>query len=135
MRAHWDHMKAIKILTIKLFLFSLAVGGIFYLLQEYIKPEWVHESLWTILSFFVLLTWLTGMFTHYLLEISKENSVNILLGAIGIRFLASTGFVAIMLFLRLENLILFVVNFFIIYFFYLLFDIYTLLVNLRPNSK
>lgn len=135
MRAHSDPMKDIKILTIKLFLFSLLIGGIFYLLQEYIKPEWVHESLWTILSFFVLLTWLTGMFTHYLLEISKENSVNILLGAIGIRFLASTGFVAIMLFLRVENLILFVINFFIIYFFYLLFDIYTLLANLRPNSK
>ena len=128
-------MKAIKILTVKLLLFSLLIAGIFYILQEYIKPEWVHESFWTILSFFVLLTWLTGMFTHYLLEISKENSVNILLGAIGIRFLASTGFVAIMLFLRVENLILFVINFFIIYFFYLLFDIYTLLANLRPNSK
>lgn len=135
MRAQADSMQAIKILTIKLFLFSLLIAGVFYLLQEYIKPEWVHESLWTILSFFVLLTWITGMFTHYLLEISKENAVNILLGAIGIRFLASTGFVAIMLFLRVENLILFVVNFFIIYFFYLLFDIYTLLANLRPNSK
>jgi hypothetical protein len=128
-------MKAIKILTLKLFLFSLLIGSVFYILQEYLKPEWVHQSLWTILSFFVLLTWITGMFTHYLLELSKENSVNILLGAIGIRFLASTGFVAIMLFLRVENLILFVVNFFIIYFFYLLFDIYTLLANLRPNSK
>lgn len=128
-------MKAIKILTVKLLIFSLLIAGIFYLLQEYIKPEWVHESFWTILSFFVLLTWFTGMFTHYLLELSKENSVNILLGAIGIRFLASAGFVAIMLFLKVENLILFVVNFFIVYFFYLLFDIYTLLANLRPNSK
>jgi len=135
LRAQPDTMRGIKLLTIKLFLFSLLIGGIFYVLQEHLKPEWVHESLWTILSFFVLLTWFTGMFSHYLLEISKENSVNILLGAIGIRFLASAGFVAVMLFLRVENLILFVVNFFIVYFFYLLFDIYTLLANLRPNSK
>jgi hypothetical protein len=128
-------MKAIKILTIKLLLFSLLIGGIFYLLQEYIKPDWVHESFWTILSFFILLTWLTGMFTHYLLQLSKDNSVNILLGSIGIRLLASIGFIAIMLIIGVENKILFVVNFFIIYFFYLLFDIYTLLANLRPNPN
>jgi hypothetical protein len=128
-------MKAIKILTLKLFLFSLLIGGIFYVLQEYIKPEWVHESFWTILSFFILLTWLTGMFTHYLLQLSKDNSVNILLGSIGIRLLASIGFIATMLVIGVENKILFVANFFIIYFFYLLFDIYTLLANLRPNSR
>jgi hypothetical protein len=127
-------MKAIKILTLKLLFFSLLIAGIIYLLQEFIKPEWVHETMWIILSFFVILTWLTGMFTHYLLELSKENSVSIILGGIGIRFLASVGFVAILLFMGVENLILFVVNFFIIYFFYLLFDIYTLISNLRPNS-
>jgi hypothetical protein len=81
------------------------------------------------------LTWLTGIFTHYLLSISKENSVNILLGAIGIRLLGSIGFVAVMLLLGQENLILFVINFFVIYLFYLLFDIYMLIANLRPNSK
>jgi hypothetical protein len=128
-------MEAIKKLTLKLFFFSLIIAGIIYLLQEFIRPDWVHETMWTILSFFVLLTWLTGMFSHYLLELSKENSVNILLGAMAIRFLASIGFVAILLFIGTENLILFVVNFFVIYFFYLLFDIYTLISNLRPNSN
>jgi hypothetical protein len=128
-------MEAIKKLTIKLFFFSLLIAGIIYLLQGFIRPDWVHETMWTILSFFVLLTWLTGMFSHYLLELSKENSVNILLGAMAIRFLASIGFVAILLFMSTENLILFVVNFFVIYFFYLLFDIYTLISNLRPNSN
>lgn len=127
-------MEAVKKLTLKLLIFSLLIAGIIYLLQEFIKPEWVHETMWIILSFFVLLTWLTGMFTHYLLAISKENAVSIILGGIVIRFLASIGFVAILLFIGVANLILFVVNFFIIYFFYLLFDIYTLISNLRPNS-
>jgi hypothetical protein len=128
-------MEAIKKLNFKLFFFSLLIAGIIYLLQEFIRPDWVHETMWIILSFFVLLTWLTVMFSHYLLEVSKENSVNILLGAMAIRFLASIGFVAILLFIGAENLILFVVNFFVIYFFYLLFDIYTLISNLRPNSN
>lgn len=58
-----------------------------------------------------------------------------MLGAIGIRLLGSIGFVAVMLFLGQENLILFVINFFVVYLFYLLFDIYMLIANLRPNSK
>lgn len=118
-------------LTIKLLVLSLIIAGGFFIMQQYIKPEWVHPHIWNILAFFILLTWLTGMFSHYLLSISKENSVNILLGAIGIRFLASIGFVAVVLFIGTENIIWFVVNFFIVYFFYLFFDIYMLISNLR----
>lgn len=128
-------MKAIGLLTIKLIVYSLLIGGVFFLLDNFTQLHWVHNTVWTILSFFIIFTWLTGMFSHYLLELSKDNSVNILLGATAVRFLASIGFVAIMLFLGQDNLILFVVNFFIIYFFYLLFDIYMLMANLRPISK
>jgi hypothetical protein len=120
-------------LTIKLLLLSLLLAGIVYLISEVFLLPWIHDSIWKIISFFLILTWLTGIFSNYLLEISKENSVNILLGAIGIRFLGSIGFIAIMLMLGQENLILFVINFFVIYLFYLLFDIYTLIANLRPN--
>lgn len=128
-------MKAIKILTLKLILLSLLLGGGIYLIQQYIKPTWIHESMWTIMAFFIILTWITGMFTHYLLQLSKENSVSILLGGIGLRLLSSIGFVAVMLMLGVENIILFIVNFFIVYFLYLLFDIYMLIANLRPNSR
>lgn len=128
-------MKAIKILTIKLILLSLLLGGVIFAIQQYIMPSWIHESMWTILAFFIILTWITGMFTHYLLQLSKENSVSILLGGIGLRLLSSIGFVAIMLMLGVENIILFIVNFFIVYFLYLLFDIYMLIANLRPNSR
>lgn len=128
-------MKAIKIITLKLILLSLLLGGVIYLIQQYIKPTWIHESMWTIMAFFIILTWITGMFTHYLLQLSKENSVSILLGGIGLRLLSSIGFVAVMLMLGVENIILFIVNFFIVYFLYLLFDIYMLIANLRPNSR
>lgn len=128
-------MKAIKILTLKLILLSLLLGGLIYIIQQYVMPTWIHESVWTILAFFIILTWITGMFTHYLLQLSKENSVSILLGGIGLRLLSSIGFVAVMLMLGVENIILFIVNFFIVYFLYLLFDIYMLIANLRPNSR
>ena len=128
-------MKQIPNLTVKLLLLTLIIAGWVYLFEDVFQLNWVHESIWKIISFFLILTWLTGVFSHYLLSISKENSVNILLGAIGIRLLGSIAFVALMLFLGQENLILFVINFFVVYLFYLLFDIYMLITNLRPNSK
>lgn len=128
-------MQSIKILTIKLLVFSIIVGGIIYVIQNFIMPSWIHENVWKVLSFFIILTWVTSAFSHYLVSLNKENSVNIILGAVGVRFLASLGFIAIFLFLGVENIILFVVNFFIIYLFYLLFDMYGLITNLRPISK
>jgi hypothetical protein len=40
-----------------------------------------------------------------------------------------------MVFMGTENILLFVVDFFILFLFYLVFDIYTFLDNLRPISK
>ncbi|GHB30551.1 hypothetical protein [Mongoliitalea lutea] len=128
-------MQSIKVLTVRLLIYSLIIGGLVYLLQEYIKPTWVHETVWTTISFFLILTWLTSAFSHYLIGINQENSVNIMLGALGIRFLGSLGYIGIMLFLGVENIILFVANFFVIYLFYLLFDMYGLITNLRPISR
>jgi hypothetical protein len=128
-------MKAIIRLTLNLLFYTLLLAAVGFLFGEYVNPEWIHGSFWFILAFFVLLTWLTGMFSGYLITISKENSVNILLAALVIRFLSSIGFVAVMLMLKTDNLIVFVSNFFLIYFLYLLFDIYGVITNLRPNSR
>jgi hypothetical protein len=128
-------MQTIKKITVRLIIFSLVVGGLILLLQEYIKPTWVHDTAWSTLSFFVVLTWITSAFSHYLISINQENSINILLGALGIRFLGSLGYIGIVLFLGVENIILFVANFFVIYLFYLLFDMYGLIANLRPISR
>jgi hypothetical protein len=128
-------MAAIRQLTVKLFIYSLLIGGLVFVIQAFLRPDWIHSTFWIMLSFFMLLTWVTGMLTSYLIQISKDNSVNILLGAIGIRLMASIGFITIMLLLKTENIILFVVNFFTVYLLYLLFDIYGVIANLRPNSR
>jgi hypothetical protein len=57
-----------------------------------------------------------------------------LLGMI-IRILSSLGFIGILVVLGLENIILFIANFFIIFLFYMIFDIYIFISNLRPISK
>lgn len=128
-------MKPIFIFTLKVLSFSLVISGIVYLLKNFFRTELIHETVWIVLSFFALLVWVSGLFVQYLMNLSKENSSNILLGATVIRFISSAGFVAILLVLGVENKILFVANFFAIYFLFLLFDIYSLMANLRPHSK
>jgi hypothetical protein len=128
-------MKSILRLTIRLVILSILIFLTAYLIESVFKLQWIHNNISIIISFFLILTWLTGVFTYYLLSISKENSVNILLGSIGIRLLGSIGFVVVMLLLGQENIILFVINFFVVYLFYLLFDINMLIANLRQNSE
>src|SRR5690606_22524931 len=100
-----------------------------------ISPHWIHEKIFWIIWFYFGLTLLAGLLTLFLLKISKENSVPILLGAGLIRLLASLMFVFLVLWTGTENLLWFVVDFFIIYLLYLLFDIYAFITNLRPRSK
>ena len=121
--------------TLQLIVLTLALAGITLLLQDIADPQWIHEkTIWVVLFYFVL-TWFTGLLALYLLKISKENSVMILLGIGVLRITGSLAFVFLILWMGIENILWFVVNFFVIYLLYLLFDIYTFITNLRPRSE
>jgi hypothetical protein len=125
----------IKIFTLRLFLLVVSLSLLIYVLKNYLAPEWVHHDIWILFIFFSVFTLLSGLFVLYLLKLSEENTTNILLGTSVLRLLVSAGFFAIMMFLGISDQTLFVINFFIVYLFYLLFDILTLITNLRPNLK
>ncbi|HLW19496.1 MAG TPA: hypothetical protein VKX33_04200 [Cyclobacteriaceae bacterium] len=121
--------------TLQLIVLTFALAGITLLLQNIADPHWIHEkTIWVVLFYFVL-TWFTGLLALYLLKISKENSVMILLGVGVLRITGSLAFVFLILWMGIENILWFVVNFFVIYLLYLLFDIYTFITNLRPRSE
>jgi len=121
--------------TVQLIVLSLILAGAVLLLQDVAGSQYIHETtLWVVLFYFVL-TWLTGLLALYLLEISKENSVMILLGVGVLRITGSLAFVFLILWMGIENILWFVVNFFTVYLLYLLFDIYTFITNLRPRSE
>lgn len=120
---------------IKLFIYTLMIACGLYLLRILWNPSWIHEYAPNMIWFYFALTLLSGLIVQFLLNISEENSVPILLGAGLIRLLASLGFVFVVLWMGAENLLWFVVNFFVIYLLYLLFDIYMFITNLRPNSE
>lgn len=128
-------MKSYIFHAIRVVVLSLVIAGIVLLLQTFFYPYWIHEKMNLIILFYFGLTLVSGLFTLYLLNINKENSVSILLGAGLIRLLASLMFFFLILWSGTENLLWFVVNFFVIYLLYLLFDIYSFITNLRPHSK
>ncbi len=69
------------------------------------------------------------------LKLAGENQPLILLGGVFIRLLGSLGFVLVYLNKTKVDPILFVVNFFSVYFLFTVFEIYCLLRNLRHQIK
>lgn len=128
-------MKPYLSFTVQLIILTLAIAGTVLLLQNAAEPHWIHEKAFLIIGFYFVLTWFTGLLALYLLQISKENSVMILLGVGVLRITGSLAFIFLILWMGAENILWFVVDFFIIYLLYLLFDIYTFITNLRPHSE
>ena len=113
---------------------SLLLAGILFLL-EFLVPQLVHSTIWTIFGFMAGLSYLLGVVTGWLYRKSPENLLSLKLLGMIIRILSSLGFIGILVVFGLENIILFIANFFIIFLFFMIFDIYIFISNLRPISK
>jgi hypothetical protein len=113
---------------------SVLLAGILLLLQ-FLVPQIVHSTIWTIFGFMAGLSYLLSVVTLWLYSKSPENFFALKILGMLIRTLSATGFIGILVVMGLENIILFIANFFIIFLFYMIFDIYTFISNLRPNSK
>jgi hypothetical protein len=116
------------------FLFSTVLVIVVLVFQQ-LLPKTIHEEIWSIFGFVAGLSYLLGVVTQWLYTKSPEYFIHLKLLGMLIRILSSLGFIGILVALDLENIILFIANFFIIFLFYLIFDIYYFISNLRPNSK
>jgi hypothetical protein len=113
---------------------SVLISGIILVCQNFL-PQIIHSSIWGIFGFVVGLSYVVSAFALWLYKKSPENFLQIKLLGMVIRILSSLGFIAILVVMGVENIILFIANFFILFLFYLTFDIYTFISNLRPISK
>lgn len=113
---------------------TMVVAGLI-LLFSFFLPQIIHESIWSIFGFVAGLAYLLSFVTRWLYLKSPENLLSLKLLGMIIRILSSLGFIGIFVVLGLENIILFIANFFIIFLFYMVFDIYIFISNLRPISK
>ena len=113
---------------------TMVVAGLILLFSSFL-PQIIHESIWSIFGFVAGLAYFLTVVTRWLYLKSPENLLSLKLLGMIIRILSSLGFIGILAVLGLENIILFIANFFIIFLFYMIFDIYIFISNLRPNSK
>lgn len=115
--------------------FTLFLFAIIWLIEQVFPGPWLHSLIYTILLFFAVLTGLTGLLAEKLMKLEAFTSVSVILGMTIIRLFCCIIFVFFILWLGHENLLWFVVDFFVIYLLYLLFDMYGLITNLRLHSK
>ena len=129
-------MKALlKNQSVGLIIFSLLLFSIIWLIEQLFPGPWLHSLIYPILLFFAVLTGVTGFLAAKLMKLESFTSVSVILGTTIVRLICCILFVFLILWEGHENLLWFVVDFFIIYLLYLLFDMYGLITNLRLHSK
>ncbi len=127
-------MKLLRSIQIQFFLFSALVAALIGILGL-IFPQLIHEKIWNIYFFILILSLVLSIMSGLLLKSFSENFFNIMVLGMVLRFIASLVFITIVVLPGIQNIILFIGDFFTIFLFYLAFDIYTFLSNLRPISK
>lgn len=127
-------MRLPKNIHLQFLLLSVAVAGLIGLFSV-LLPIIVHEKIWYIYFFMLLMSFLISLLNGFLLKSFAENFFNIMVLAMILRFIGIIVFIGIAVWPGMENIILFIADFFVIFLFYLVFDIYAFLSNLRPISK
>lgn len=117
------------------FLIATAALVILIVILQFALPAIIHPKIWEIVGFMVILSFLINLLNSFLLKNFADNFFQIMVLAMILRFIASLVFIGIEVWPQMENIILFIADFFIVFLFYLVFDIYAFLSNLRPISK
>lgn len=122
---------SIKQFLIYFLFFNILLGlGPFFAFQYDIIPPLIPHF-WILFSVFGVLTLSIHLVAHWRMAISNKASGQVLLGSITVKLL----FCMILVFIYLSkmdvNSTLFLLNFFYLYFFHTVFEVYCLLRNLR----
>lgn len=106
--------------------------GTFVFFSDY---QLVHPYIWMIFAFFIFITAVTFYVTWWGAREDQDNFQLYYFASMGFRLILSIGVIFVYIYLIRERQIQFVLNFFVLYFLYTAFEIYSLLTNLRPHSK
>ncbi|WP_420384822.1 hypothetical protein [Roseivirga sp.] len=129
-------MKSLGRQIIESLIFSIILCGIVLSLQQIeMEKSLIHPQIWSIMIFSALLGIVVAAIAQWALtSFDAQSRPNIFIGLTVLRMLLSMIFIGAVLFIGLEERVLWVANFFVVYLFYLVFEIYTILSNLRAIS-
>jgi hypothetical protein len=119
---------------IRFLIFSLTIA-VFIGLLSWVFPAVIHTEIWDIFFFLTFFSFLIILLNGFLLKSFEENFFQIMVLAMILRFVGTLVFIGTAVWPGMENIILFIADFFVLFLCYLLFDIYVFLYNLRPISK
>lgn len=129
-------MKIFLSLSLKVLGLTLALAGIVYLcLLSTTLSVFIHESIWIILIGSALIALVIAIYNGNAISRSAQSFVPLFLGSMLIRFFLSIILIGFLLFKYQDQRLILVFDFFIIYLFYLVFEIYSIIANLRPISN
>ena len=119
----------------RLITFTLILGLLIFGLRHF-KPHWVYPDIIFVLAFFLFVF----LCSYFIIQLSftrrdPRQAVSIHLAAMVARLILCV--IAAFVFIKFDPAFsdLFVVNFLVVYLFYLGFEIYSLLSNLRPHLR
>jgi len=112
-----------------------AILIIVFFLAKYIGFEYLlHPKKWLILGFFVTFSVLFHRVIEFGLREKQKNFIPFYLATVVLRLILCVIFIGVELYLGLQQQELFILNFFVLYLFYTVFEIWNLSSNLRQNS-
>jgi Fe2+ transport system protein B len=98
-------------------------------------PQAIHLLVWWVLLFFAVLTLLTGIFVLWGARKFKKSFTAFFFTAMIIRFFASVIFITVAVVAGIQAVLLFVANFFVLYLCFQVFEITSLVTNLRAHLE
>ncbi|MFY7908101.1 MAG: hypothetical protein ACOVO2_01035 [Emticicia sp.] len=107
---------------------------VFFLAKYFAIDTFLHSKRWLILGFFVAFSFLMHRLIDMGLQGKDKNIIMFYLAATVLRLILSLGFIGFELYRGLQQQELFILNFFVLYLFYTVFEIWNLSSNLRQNS-
>lgn len=123
----------------QLFIFCLVLGGVLYALASQFGPAIIHPLTGYVFGFFALLSTITYWVTDRLVRANTANFMAAYFGSVTVRLLLSVALVLVYLYKggakEGHGTWAFLGSFFLLYFLFAGFEIWSVLSNLRPFSK
>lgn len=121
--------------ALKLLLFTSGFGLLLFFLRELTGTPLVHESWPGLLLFMFLLSLASSAFVMYGVRKHRKNFNVFFFPAMFFRFFASIIYILVMALTGTPEILYFVLDFFVLYLFYQVFEITSLMTNLRSHLE
>lgn len=114
---------------------TLGIGLILFLLNNYAEVKFVHSHYGSILLFLYLLSVSSAAFVNFGVQKHRDKFYVFFFPALIFRFFASVIFILVVILLKLPDILYFVLDFFVLYLLYQVFEITSLMTNLRTHLE